>query len=71
MVQVLSKASNFAPCLFLKFNLAARFVGAMSGLILNKEGLSFTKTLAVVDVESIGVEPMTSCMPCKRSSQLS
>jgi hypothetical protein len=63
MVQVLSKASNFAPCLFLKFNLAARFVGAMSGLILNKEGLSFTKTLAVVDVESIGVEPMTSCMP--------
>lgn len=22
-------------------------------------------------VEHIGVEPMTSCMPCKRSSQLS
>ena len=22
-------------------------------------------------VENIGVEPMTSCMPCKRSSQLS
>ena len=23
------------------------------------------------DVENIGLEPMTSCMPCKRSSQLS
>ena len=22
-------------------------------------------------VENIGIEPMTSCMPCKRSSQLS
>jgi hypothetical protein len=26
---------------------------------------------ARVLVENIGVEPMTSCMPCKRSSQLS
>lgn len=25
----------------------------------------------VRNVENIGVEPMTSCMPCKRSSQLS
>ncbi len=24
-----------------------------------------------LSVEHIGVEPMTSCMPCKRSSQLS
>ncbi|CAD5268636.1 hypothetical protein IMPR6_690215 [Imperialibacter sp. EC-SDR9] len=24
-----------------------------------------------IEVEHIGVEPMTSCMPCKRSSQLS
>ncbi len=24
-----------------------------------------------LSVENIGVEPMTSCMPCKRSSQLS
>ena len=24
-----------------------------------------------VEVEDIGVEPTTSCMPCKRSSQLS
>ena len=23
------------------------------------------------EVENIGFEPMTSCMPCKRSSQLS
>ncbi len=27
--------------------------------------------LIVSGVENIGVEPMTSCMPCKRSSQLS
>ena len=25
----------------------------------------------IYQVENIGVEPMTSCMPCKRSSQLS
>ncbi len=25
----------------------------------------------IINVENIGVEPMTSCMPCKRSSQLS
>ena len=25
----------------------------------------------LIFVENIGVEPMTSCMPCKRSSQLS
>ena len=24
-----------------------------------------------LNVENIGIEPMTSCMPCKRSSQLS
>ena len=27
--------------------------------------------LSIVKVENIGFEPMTSCMPCKRSSQLS
>jgi hypothetical protein len=34
---------------------------------------SLTKILQVTDnqVENIGFEPMTSCMPCKRSSQLS
>ncbi len=26
---------------------------------------------AAMKVENIGLEPMTSCMPCKRSSQLS
>ena len=30
------------------------------------EGQSF-----IYFVENIGIEPMTSCMPCKRSSQLS
>ena len=28
-------------------------------------------SVAYLLVENIGVEPMTSCMPCKRSSQLS
>ena len=26
---------------------------------------------SIIKVENIGFEPMTSCMPCKRSSQLS
>jgi hypothetical protein len=36
-----------------------------------KKGFTkFCKAL-IIKVENIGVEPMTSCMPCKRSSQLS
>ena len=30
-----------------------------------------TSLFSVGVVENIGLEPMTSCMPCKRSSQLS
>ena len=37
----------------------------------NKSGNNGYKTDVVALVESIGVEPTTSCMPCKRSSQLS
>ena len=29
------------------------------------------KSFGIYKVEIIGFEPMTSCMPCKRSSQLS
>ena len=33
---------------------------------------NYNNNVAVMPtVENIGVEPMTSCMPCKRSSQLS
>ena len=33
---------------------------------------NYNNNVAVMpNVENIGVEPMTSCMPCKRSSQLS
>ena len=39
--------------------------------ILNNKAISNGVTLAVNLVENIGVEPTTSCMPCKRSSQLS
>jgi hypothetical protein len=35
----------------------------------NEHKKSFTNSEALV--ENIGVEPTTSCMPCKRSSQLS
>ena len=31
----------------------------------------FFVILIIYLVENIGIEPMTSCMPCKRSSQLS
>ena len=33
--------------------------------------MSMSKSLNEGCVENIGIEPMTSCMPCKRSSQLS
>lgn len=33
--------------------------------------LSLQTLFVETGVENIGVEPMTSCMPCKRSSQLS
>ena len=35
-----------------------------------KKRLKFSR-LVIVLVENIGFEPMTSCMPCKRSNQLS
>ena len=38
---------------------------------LNKDGHKKSLTKNVRLVEDIGVEPTTSCMPCKRSSQLS
>ena len=31
----------------------------------------FDNSEELSEVENIGIEPMTSCMPCKRSSQLS
>jgi hypothetical protein len=39
----------------------------------NKKSVMYCKsiTYGFIFVENIGVEPMTSCMPCKRSSQLS
>jgi hypothetical protein len=38
--------------------------------MLKQEKPQFSLKL-LIKVENIGVEPMTSCMPCKRSSQLS
>ena len=37
----------------------------------NKKALSITLKAFIINVENTGVEPVTSCMPCKRSSQLS
>ena len=38
--------------------------------LVNKKGLNTSPNLSKI-VENTGVEPVTSCMPCKRSSQLS
>ena len=45
----------------------ARTSGTLAPLVDRTNGDPLTWYL----VENIGVEPMTSCMPCKRSSQLS
>lgn len=37
----------------------------------SKKGFTKNRKALIIIVENIGVEPMTSCMPCKRSSQLS
>ncbi len=34
----------------------------------NKKGFQFSETLCGYGVEDNGFEPMTSCMPCKRST---
>ena len=39
--------------------------------LAQKKGTYFLYKCLIIKVENIGVEPMTSCMPCKRSSQLS
>ncbi len=49
------------------------------GILLKSQALEQKKKIGIPAlglrysdlVENIGVEPMTSCMPCKRSSQLS
>ena len=42
------------------------------GYLSNKRlAIFMTNLSAFWGVENIGLEPMTSCMPCKRSSQLS
>ena len=42
-----------------------------NGFRKQKAGELFKNVTITGTVESIGVEPTTSCMPCKRSSQLS
>jgi hypothetical protein len=39
--------------------------------ISKEKGFTKICKALIIRVENIGVEPMTSCMPCKRSSQLS
>jgi hypothetical protein len=41
------------------------------GFIGKEKGFTIYCKALIFSVENIGVEPMTSCMPCKRSSQLS
>jgi hypothetical protein len=55
-----------------KMNEAVRLIiKASKGFSENKKGQLFKNLELSGNVESIGVEPTTSCMPCKRSSQLS
>jgi hypothetical protein len=49
----------------------AAVVAAAFVVVINYKIKTATITIVAVVVENIGVEPMTSCMPCKRSSQLS
>ena len=46
-------------------------ISADKGFRKQKTGELFKNVTITGTVESIGVEPTTSCMPCKRSSQLS
>jgi hypothetical protein len=49
-----------------------RFGGVQKQKSLHHQGVAgFSRVLIAEEVEDNGVEPMTSCMPCKRSSQLS
>jgi hypothetical protein len=43
----------------------------LNRFIRKKKSLTKFRKALIFNVENIGVEPMTSCMPCKRSSQLS
>ena len=58
-------------------NFLVEVTGVLSNLkLLDRVRRSSSKETAVAKlwrakVENIGVEPTTSCMPCKRSSQLS
>lgn len=39
--------------------------------IKDRKIVSYELKSLIINVENTGVEPVTSCMPCKRSSQLS
>ncbi len=53
-------------------NTVFSLIAQMTGILDKKETRQNNDELDLSGlVESIGVEPMTSCMPCKRSSQLS
>ncbi len=55
-----------------KVNSVFSLIAQMTGILDKKETRQNNDELDLSGlVESIGVEPMTSCMPCKRSSQLS
>jgi site-specific DNA recombinase len=55
-----------------KVNTVFSYFSTLAGIVAkNKNGKLKLDLMFPVLVESIGVEPTTSCMPCKRSSQLS
>ena len=70
------QASAVRPFLLLavrRTTLTGRAAHTFGFLVLFSFLFQYVKELAPLRgrVENIGIEPMTSCMPCKRSSQLS
>gem|GEM_PF-3075271 len=66
-IKITEKAESLKLPAFFIFRKVVRNFGE------NETKKGFNKSLKPLCflVENIGVEPMTSCMPCKRSSQLS
>ena len=70
IVEILIQAYYYAELSFIS-NLKSSITYSLVSQYVKDLLATVTITLTITIVENIGVEPMTSCMPCKRSSQLS
>ena len=68
----LSYCRKTNECRTLRVNSVFHYIADLTGISeQNKSGNITLSSDVPAFVENNGVEPMTSCMPCKRSSQLS